>query len=59
MKDLHWCVHVVVVKIINLEIPSRCLGDYVKDDARVARLFFLLEQIMSLFSGVVVDVVVA
>ena len=63
MKDL-LCVR-VVVKTLNLEI-SRChLAEYViwqntsknctkVRAARAARLFFLIQPIRSLFSGVVV-----
>jgi len=62
MKDLLLCVH-VVLKTLNLEI-SRChLAAYVKElsktrAARAARLFFLIQPIRSLFSGVVVAVAV-
>ena len=61
MKDLLPRAH-VVVKTLNLEI-SRChLADYVMTSenrtkvraARAARLFFLIQPIRSLFSGVVV-----
>ena len=54
------CVH-VVVKTLNLEI-SRChLADYVRIKvraARAARLFFFIQPIRSLFSGVVISVAV-
>ena len=55
-NDLLLCVY-VVVKTLNLEI-SRChLADYVKrKPARAARLFFLIQPIRSMFSGVVVAV---
>ena len=58
MKDLLLCVH-FGVKTLNFEI-SRChLADYVKEvraarAARGARLFFLIQTIRSLFSGVVI-----
>ena len=58
MKDLLLFVH-VVVKTLNLEIPRCHLAEYVKKigaevrAARVARLFFLIQPIRSLFSGVV------
>ena len=58
MKNLLLCVH-VVLKTLNLEI-SRChLADYVKElskvrAARAARLFFFIQPIRSLFSGVLV-----
>ena len=62
MKDL---LLGVVVKTLNVEI-SRChLADYVKEfctkvpAARGARLFFHIEPIRSLFSGVVVAVAIA
>ena len=63
MKDLLLCVH-GVVKTLNLGI-SRChLADYVKEfyfkvrGAHAARLFFLIQPIGALFSGVVVGVTV-
>ena len=59
MKDLLLRVH-VVVKTLNLEI-SRChLAENSAQvrAARAARLFFLIQPIRSLFSGVVVAVAV-
>ena len=50
MKDLLLCVH-VVVKTFNLQI-SRC--NLAARAAHAARLFFLIQPIRSLFSGVVV-----
>ena len=58
MTDLLLCFH-VVVKTLNLEI-SRCHLNCIKvraaRAARAARLFFLIQPIRSLFSGVVVAV---
>ena len=57
MKNLLLRVH-VVVETLNLEI-SRRLADYVKKfykgacRTRAAQLFFLVQPIRSLFSGVV------
>ena len=54
----------VVVKTLNVEIARCHLEDYVKElsknkvrAARAARLFFLIQPMRSLFSGVVVAVV--
>ena len=66
MKDLLLCVH-VIVKTLILEISRRHLADYRTASnnstkvraARVARLFFFIQPIRSLFSGVVVAVAVA
>ena len=59
--DLLLCVH-VVVKSISLEILRCHLALYVreiyKNAARATRLFFLIQRIRSLFSGVVVAVAV-
>ena len=57
MKDLLLCVHVVVKKKMELEI-SRChSADTSKNctkarAAGAARLFFIIQPIRSLFSGV-------
>ena len=59
MKDLLLCVH-VVVKTLNLEISRRHSSKNFAQvrAARAARLFFLIQPIRSLFSGVVFAVVV-
>ena len=58
MKDLQLYVH-VVVKTLNLEISRVYLADYTSKNAtkvraaHVARLFYLIQPITSLFSTVV------
>ena len=56
-NDLLFCVH-VVVKTLNLEIALQTTSKQKVRAARAARLFFLVQPILSLFFGVVVVVVV-
>ena len=62
MKDLMLCVHVAVAYISEIHVvvwqtPSK---NYAKvRAARAARLFFGIQPIRSLFSGVVVAIVFA